>query len=343
MTQLTQPDANSSEPSEKTTSHRKYNVTINNPDQHGFSHSDIAEALQSLKGLIYYCMADEEGETYHTHIFAAFSSVVRFSTMKRSFPPAHIEPAKGTAAQNRAYILKEGKWASDEKHGTSIPNTIEEYGEMPVERQGARNDLELLYDLIKEGKTNAEILEINPRFMMFIDKIDKVRQTLLYEKAREEYRNLEVIYIYGPTRVGKTRYVMEKYGYSSVYKVTDYTNPFDQYLMEPVLLLDEYHSSIKFNELYSILDGYPVALKARYNNKIACFSTVYMVSNIELIEQYPQLRHEHPQTWDAFASRFTRIMHFHRDGTRKEYSTEEYLKGFVEVEMDDDPFKHPIE
>lgn len=337
MTQKTQADtfdAKANKKVAKDTQHRKYHITINNPAEHGFTHAKIAQNLQSLKSLVYYCMANEQGDTFHTHIFVAFSSVVRFSTIKELFPPAHIEPAKGTAQSNREYILKEGKWADTEKCGTSIPGTFEEYGQIPVERQGARTDIELLYLLIKEGKSNAELLEIKPDYMMVLDKIEKTRQTLLYEEVRNEFRKLDVTYIYGSTGVGKTRYVMEKHGYSSVYKVTDYQHPFDGYTSEPVLLLDEFHSGLRINDMLNYLDGYPLTLPARYSNKTACYTSVYIISNLELEEQYPMIQQERPEVWKALLRRIHRVIEFDVDGNHINYTTNGYLNGFRDVSSD---------
>ena len=45
------------------------------------------------------------------------------------------------------YVFKTGKWLKDKKHETNLPNTHEEYGEVPVERKGTRNDLSDLYEM----------------------------------------------------------------------------------------------------------------------------------------------------------------------------------------------------
>ena len=119
---------------EKDPKGRKWQITINNPAEKGFTHERIISELSTLKSTVYWCMADEIGaeeETPHTHIFVAFSSAVRFSTLKNHFPPAHFERANGTAQENRDYIAKSGKWENDEKHGTKIDGTFEEWGEMP--------------------------------------------------------------------------------------------------------------------------------------------------------------------------------------------------------------------
>lgn len=78
---------------------RKWQITINNPANKGGTHDRISKELRALKSIVYYCMADEAGQTHHTHVFAAFSSAVRFSTLKAHFPEAHLETARGSTAQ----------------------------------------------------------------------------------------------------------------------------------------------------------------------------------------------------------------------------------------------------
>lgn len=285
------------------TQSRKWHITINNPIDKGFSHDKIKETLGSFKSLIYYCMADEAGQTHHTHVYIFCSSAVRFSTMKNKFPEAHLEIAKGTSEQNRDYIQKSGKWENDTKHGTIIPGTFEEYGEMPIERPGARNDLADLYDMIKSGASNYEIIEQAPEHLMHIDRIERARQIIKAEEFKDTFRNLEVTYIFGPTGMGKTRSVMEKYGYSNVYRVTDYTHPFDSYKGEDVILLDEYRGQFKPSMLLVLLDGYPCELPCRYANKQACYTKVYIISNEPFEKLYPETRMKNPYTWAALRRR----------------------------------------
>ena len=56
-----------------------------------------------------------------------------------------------------------GKWSEDEKADTRVPDTFEEWGEIPEEPgQGARSDIAELYSKIKAGMSNAEIMAANP-------------------------------------------------------------------------------------------------------------------------------------------------------------------------------------
>ena len=93
--------------------------------------------------------------------------------------------ANGTCQQNRDYVFKEGKWEKNKKKETNLHETHEEYGEMPVERQGARNDLVHLQDMIRQGYSNYEIISERPNFSFSIEKIERVRQTI----RQEEYKS----------------------------------------------------------------------------------------------------------------------------------------------------------
>lgn len=296
---------------------RKYQLTINNPLEHGFTHEVIRSNLEALPRCLYWCMADEVGEngTPHTHVYLACQNAVMFSTLQKRFYGAHIEPAHGSHQENRDYIRKEGKWLNSDKHETSIPGTFEESGELPQEDDQRLKVNEAIFAMVEDGATNTEILRAFPAAMNRLTHIEATRQALLAEKYRKEFRSLTVHYIWGKTRVGKTRYVMEQYGYENVYRVTSYQHAFDGYAGEPVLLLDEFRSSLPFSDLLKYLEGYPVMLPCRYADKVACFTEVYIVSNIPLSEQYPNIQADEPQSWDAFKARLTEVYEMLPDDT----------------------------
>ena len=321
---------------------RKWQITINNPLEHSLDHAKIKELLSEIKPLIYWCMADEQGleaNTYHTHIYIFCSSAVRFSRLKKLFPIAHIEKALGSTEENRNYVFKIGKWENDKKAETQVPDTIEEHGELPVEGQGKRTDLMILYEMIKEGLNNYEILESCSDYLTRIDTIERVRQTVREEQYKTVFRELEVTYIYGSTATGKTRSVMEKYGYENVYRVTDYQHPFDNYKGQDILIFEEFRSSLKISDMLNYLDGYPVELPCRYVNKIACYTKVYIISNISLTKQYECVQKEETETWKAFLRRIHKIIHYTAPNTYIEYWVDDYIKeGFFPLEEKETPF-----
>lgn len=301
----------------KDTQSRKYQITINNSQDKQIGHEQIIKILTSLKSCIYYCLSDEIGletKTPHTHIFAYFKSPLRFSTMKKRFPSAHIETAHGTAAENRDYVAKAGKWENDPKSDTKIEGNFEEWGELPQEAgQGFRSDIAQIYQQIEEGLSNAEIMRLNPESALYIGKMDKIRQDILADRFRNDFRELKTTYIFGPTQTGKTRYVMEKYGYREVYRTTDYKHPFDEYAQEDVIVFEEFRSSLLIGDMLNYLDGYPLALPARYANNQACYTKVYIISNIDLRQQYTNVQREEEATWRAFLRRIHHVTEFQKD------------------------------
>ena len=301
---------------EKDTQSRKWQITINNPVEKGFTHDSIRAVLYTMPSVIYWCMSDEIGEnqTYHTHIYIQGRSGIRFSTIRRHFPGGHYEMAKGTAQQNMEYVSKTGKWNGNKKSETSVPGTFEEWGDLPVERQGRRNDLDDLYSMIKDGYSDYQILEVMPESLLHLEKLDKVRQVVHYERFKNVFRHVDVSYFYGHTGTGKTRSVVERYGYSNVYRVTDYRNPFDGYRGQDVVVFEEFRSSFPFSDLLSYLDGYPVELPCRYANKYACYTKVYIITNIPLSQQYTGVQVDSPESWMAFIRRAHQVVEFTLSG-----------------------------
>lgn len=306
---------------------RKWQLVINEPLEKGYTHTIIKEKLALFKSISYYCLSDEMGQaehTFHTHIFFFCTNPVRFGMIKKRFYEAHIERANGTCEENRIYIAKEGKW-KDLKGDTIVEGSFEEFGTLPVERQGARGDLEEIYQFVLDGLTNAEILDRRPSTMMCLDKIEKARQTVREAEYRNVFRDLEVIYTFGATGTGKTRHIMETYGYECVYRVTEYEHPFDSYMGQDVLLLDEFHSSISLPQMLTLCEGYPMMLPCRYADRVACFTKVYIVSNLPLDKQYQNGQCRDSDTFAALLRRIDKVRVYTALGEFTDWDTKEYM------------------
>lgn len=319
---------------------RKYQLTFNNPEKHkSCSHPAIKEKLSNWENIIYWCVCDEIAKVPHTHLFVQFKNPVYFSSIKKTFPSAHIEEAQGTAEENRTYIRKEGKFEGTEKGTTNLKDTFEEWGTMPQTGQGRRNDLANLYQMIKDGYSNVEILEINPDNLLNLQHIDKARLEILASRYKAERRmNLLVTYVSGATGFGKSRYILDNHGDSNVYQVTDYKHPFDTYSGEDVIVFEEFRSDLPIGNMLNYLDIYPLQLPARYNNRQACYNFVYIVSNWKLDDQYHNIRLEQTETWNAFIRRIHKVRVYIAPGEWQEYNTSDYLHGFHSVDSAETPF-----
>ena len=96
---------------------------------------------------------------------------------------------------------------------------------------------------------------------------------------------------------------MEQYGYENVFRVTDYVHPFDDYRGQNVIVFEEFRSSIPIEKMLILLDGYPTTLPCRYSNKVACYETVFILSNIPIEQQYKSTQYNEPETYNAFLRR----------------------------------------
>ena len=132
----------------------------------------------------------------------------------------------------------------------------------------------------------------------------------------ETWRDLEVTYIFGPTGAGKTRSVMDAYGYANCYRVTDYKHPFDTYDGQDVIIFEEFRSSLKQGDMLNYLDGYPLLLPCRYFNRQACYTKVFIITNIPPTDQYFNIDQA---SREAFFRRIKMVVEHGGNGVRNVY------------------------
>ena len=54
--------------------------------------------------------------------------------------------------------------------------------------------------------------------------------------------------------------------------------------------------------MLNYLDIYPVMLPARYYDRVACYTTVYIPSNIPLEQQYTEIQRSNLEAWNTLSS-----------------------------------------
>ena len=225
---------------------RKFLLTINNPESAGMTHEEIIDRAQKFNP-DYFCMADEIGAsgTYHTHVYLYSESPMRFETVKKRFPTAHIDKAAGSSRSNRDYIRKEGKWADTDKADTRVEGSFKEFGTIPDESEEKAPRMAQLMKHIQDGLSNVEILQIDPSYGFKIREMDQLRQQLLNDRFIRENRKVTVHYIYGDSGTGKTRSIFEKHPATDICRITSYPPRgnvlFDSYKGQPVLVFEEFH------------------------------------------------------------------------------------------------------
>lgn len=237
----------------------------------------------------------------HWQIYVESPGAIRFSTLRRAFPKGHFEQRKGTRQQAYDYCRKADTAVEGRRIESTPKIVLEESG------RGARTDLTALHEMIADGMSVDEVLMSVPSSARFVNALRAI-ELARDRTAATKLRDVTVEYWHGPTGVGKTRELWERYG-ADAYTVSDYRHPFDGYAGQSVLVLDEYRGQLPISQLLQLLDVYPVELPARYANKVAAYDRVFLVSNepLDLAEMYPKAKET---TRDALRRRIHKIRRF---------------------------------
>jgi hypothetical protein len=274
-------------------------ITINYLNKEPLNDKELARQLESLDDIQYYIFQLEQGEkenVKHHQLYILFNKRKYFTWLKEKFPTAHIEQRRGSHIQAKEYCSKTD---------TRITPTYE-WGD--ENEQGKRNDLSDILDMIYEGRTINDIINTYPsQYLRYRNNIEHLYERHKSELTLKTFRQLQVTYVWGKTGVGKTSTVMKHYGYDKVYRITDYKHPFDTYQGQEIIIFDEFHSQIKIELMLNLLDGYPLKLPARYNDKTAQYKTVYIISNEPIDKQYPNVQKHYIDTFNALRRRINNI------------------------------------
>jgi len=176
--------------------------------------------------------------TPHIQGYVEWLSSKRFNTAHKLLPGGHWEAAKGTAEQNYIYCSKSGNfWEQGER-----------------KEQGKRNDLEAMANsIIENKKIELSLIEEYPtQFIRYHRGLEKLAG--LYLTPRTEKPT--ILWRWGLTGVGKTRFVYDKHGIANVY-VKDSTKWWDGYTQQKVILIDDFDGSWPYRDLLRLLDRYP--------------------------------------------------------------------------------------
>jgi len=130
---------------------------------------------------------------------------------------------------------------------------------------------------------------------------------------------------------------MDKYGYGNCYRVTDYKHPFDTYDGQDVIIFEEFRGGLKHGDMLNYLDGYPLLLPCRYFNRQACYTKVFIITNIPPDAQYLNVD---DASRNAFFRRITKIVRIRCEDVEEWPSYQAYLDRFS---WTDDPPEEPME
>ena len=304
---------------------RRWMLTINNPKETDEEFEDYVRGLEHIKYAKFQREKGEETGTIHFQLFVIFTIGKRFSTVKTYFPTAHIEQAKGTNLQCREYCSKK-------ETRVSGPYEIGQFAE-----ERARTDKQGFLQMACAGLSDKEIRDLYPS--LYLDKykeIPSIYRRNLKEQFKNRSRDIEVTYIYGPSRSGKTKYIYDNFQPEEFYRVTIYNNSaFDDYKDEDVLVFDEFNSSFRITDMNHYLDRYYVPLPARYDNRFSMYTKVYIISNLPLSKQYVEEKERKPEIYEAFMKRIDNIIRIDETGFHYEKQKNKFVQEELELIKED--------
>lgn len=219
------------------------------------------EDIEYLKGLVpskirYLAFAREVGASGTPHLqgFLNLAKNQRFSYLKKLLPKCHIENMKGRLEDNQKYCSKEGE--------------LTEIGEKPAQglkRKRGAEDITERNNLIKtmrEEKQWSKVVEKEPETLLkYYSAAQKIHQ--VFHRPSQTYEKPEVIVLWGPTGVGKSR-LARSYPETYFVKTALTEKWWDGYDGEPMVIWDDFRASdIKFNSLLNLIDGYGAQVQVK--------------------------------------------------------------------------------
>lgn len=270
--------------------HRRWFLTVPAEGKKGVNRDELEQALEPYDAYLGQLEQGTGTNQYrHWQLVLAHAEPVRFSTLRRKIPTAHLEPVRDLRA-SLAYVQKEDTRVEDEK--PLVKGEIK-----PGPGQGHRSDLDALRTRILDGAETVDGLIMDDATAW---RHGRMTADLVAARDRARLgagtRNVEVRVIFGDTGTGKTSAAIEGLqALGSVCRVTHWgSGAFDGYDGQDALILDEFAGQPPIEELLTWLDVYPVALPARYRARQAAFVRVVLCANAP------------PWTWYRYAPKAQR-------------------------------------
>lgn len=271
--------------------HRRWILTVPAAGEKGVNRDELEQALEPYDAYLGQLEQGTGTNQYrHWQLVLVNDEPIRFSTLRRKIPTAHVEPVRDLRA-SLAYVQKEDTRVEDEK--PLVKGEIS-----PGPGQGHRSDLDELRRRILDGQETADQLILSDagawRHSRMVSDLVGARDR---HHQEGKLRDVQVRVVFGDTGTGKTSAVLDGLqSLGSVCRVTHWgsAGTFDGYDGQASLVLDEFTGQPPIEELLTWLDRYPVALPARYRARQAAFVRVVLCSNAP------------PWTWYEFAPKAQR-------------------------------------
>lgn len=264
---------------------KTYFVTFNNPENHGYS-GDPKELCDKLvakwikggegrRAACTYCVS--KNGMRHVHIVLATPKSMRLERVIKEFlPPAHCKYRKGTRQQAADYLYKTGPYKNSEEEVIAESH----HGDVCT-RRGNKNEWDLILESIKRGLTPRMIVKNNPKHGRIASDIRRAYFDWCRDHCPPQSPK-NVHYVYGKSGTGKSyeyTKLCNEHGKENVFKISDYgPGAFDEYMGEPILILDNFKGQFNYDKLMVIVSDYDSPIMGRYGNVRNVWKDIYINS-----------------------------------------------------------------
>lgn len=225
---------------------RGWCFTINNPDRDVLT---VALGLFPVTARYLVCQGERGASgTPHIQGFIYLHNAVRFSTVRGWFGGrAHLEIAKGTPEENKAYCSKE------EGRDLDVWPQVE-LGSMPRSTRSGGEDLESFAVALAEGRSIRQVACENP---VVFCRFSRGLQTLASFHGTPRSGKTQVQWLHGPTGSGKSRSAQAEAPEAFWKSPADWW--WDGYAGEEVVIIDDFRPDLcKFHVMLNLFDWYPL-------------------------------------------------------------------------------------
>lgn len=279
---------------------------------------NVLEDWSDKKDIKYYAIEhNEDPDNIHYHVVISFpkDSVCTFETLKNKFPYGDIEGCKYGVKSCVQYLIHMNhpeKFQYDWSDVvTNAPDKLEDY-KIPGKATMNAKLKNTLDKIIKGEIKEYEIYKID--YEIFLKYRRQIMSAFEYRQktvALNKNRNLQVIVLQGPPRVGKSTFCKvyaDKFNKSICFSSSS-NDPWQDYAGQDIFVYDDFdYSRNKIEDMLKAFDPHNLtSVSARYKNKLFIGDTIFVCTNTPITEWYNWVKDVHRQ---ALFSRISCVLQF---------------------------------
>lgn len=277
--------------------HKSWALTVNNWTPQQLENMKLWEVTRAV-------FAEEVGDTGTPHLQCCitFKAAKRWAAVRKLCAVGHWS----------VVINLESAWDYCFKDGNVTHVVDNRAAATGTSQQGKRKDLDLAYEAASKRMPFAEFVrEVRPGFQALKSYAMMQKAFIEPRKYREDiggYAPIEVVWLYGPTGTGKSRFAHSEWGRDGDMHIAgDNSKWWDGYVSHSTVLVDDVrHDWCSFKRLLQLTDIYPFDVEIKGGTTPAVWKRIVFSSPYHFRDMYAACGEDIKQ----FARRVTEIRHF---------------------------------